>query len=148
MNLGALCRTAEVFRLQSLVVPSLHILDNWEFRKVAVSAHQWQPLAACPTEDLAVWLHQYQASGWEIVALTRYPASTLLPTFVFAPQTVLLLGRELTGIPMKLIQQCDRVVTIPQFGQVESLNVQTAAAIAAYAYVTQYSDTAGNHPSP
>jgi tRNA guanosine-2'-O-methyltransferase len=37
-----------------------------------------------------------------------------------------------------MLCQCDRAIAIPQYGLVDSLNVQTAAAIALYEYVRQY----------
>ena len=39
MNLGALCRTVEVFGLESLVLSRLVISQTREFIKLAVSAH-------------------------------------------------------------------------------------------------------------
>lgn len=138
MNLGALCRSAEVFRLQELVLSDLEVVTNREFRKLTASAYAWQPLTACAIADLPAWIRQQQHTGFAVLALTRHKQATPLPQFCFPKQTVLLLGRELTGIPETFIQQCNAVVDIPQFGYVESLNVSTAAAIAAYAYLCQH----------
>ena len=140
MNLGALCRTAEVFRLQALVLPTLKVIQDWEFRKLAVSAYLWQPLVACAADQLPVWIAQRQSEGVTVLALDCHRSGTPLPEVRFPRQTALLLGRELTGIPAELVQRCDGVVEIPQFGRVESLNVHTAAAIAAYAYLCQHGD--------
>ncbi|MBF2051707.1 MAG: TrmH family RNA methyltransferase [Leptolyngbya sp. IPPAS B-1204] len=135
-NLGGLCRTVESFRLQSLVLADLATIRSPVFKNLAASSHHWQPLQACPPADLPQWLGQQQAN-YPIVALTAEPTAIPLPKFVFPQQAVLLLGQELTGIPAALLDQCDYAVTIPQFGLVESLNVQTAAAIAIYEYVRQ-----------
>jgi tRNA guanosine-2'-O-methyltransferase len=137
MNLGALCRTAEVFGLRELVVPSLHCCNDPNFRKLAVSAQQWQPLSECLPEHLPHWLEHQRGQGTTLVALTRHPQAISLVDFRFPRNAALLLGRELTGIPQPLIEQCDWVVEIPQAGRVDSLNVSTAAAIAAYTYLTQ-----------
>ncbi len=138
MNLGALCRTAEVFHLQQLVLPTLKILENREFRKLAASAHAWQPVTACPAERLSEWIAAQQAAGATVLALTRYDRAIPLPQFQFPKQSTLILGKELTGIPERLMHHCDGVIEIPQFGCVESLNVGTAGAIAAYAYICQH----------
>ena len=143
MNLGALCRTAEVFRLQTLVLPTLQIAENREFRKLAASAHAWQPLAECSTDHLPQWMIQQQANGVTVLALTRHAQAVSLPEFCFPKRSALILGRELTGIPEALVSQCDGVLEIPQFGYVESLNVAMAGAIAAYAYLCQHA----NHQS-
>lgn len=138
MNLGALCRTAEVWRLQELVLSSPDVLEDRDFRKVTVSADQWQPISICPSDRLPEWIAQQQRNNTTVIALTRHPQAIALPTFAFPAQTALLLGRELTGIPEILIQQCDAIVEIPQWGHVESMNVATAGAIAAYEYLRQH----------
>lgn len=139
MNLGALCRTAEVFRLQQLVVPSLTVVENREFQKLAVSAHRWQPLAECSLKNLGDWIEHQRCAGIQVIALTRHPQAISLPIFRFPLRSALVMGRELTGIPPEIIACCQGAVEIPQFGQVDSLNVHTAAAIAAYAYISQHS---------
>ncbi|MEM9163439.1 MAG: RNA methyltransferase [Cyanobacteria bacterium P01_F01_bin.4] len=137
MNLGGLCRTCEGFGVAQLVVSDLAVRENWAFRKVSASAHRWQTMAACSVDQLPAWLVAQRQAGYEVLALTSGPSGQLLNECVFAQKTVLLLGRELTGIPLELMELCDRAVTIPQSGQVESLNVKTAAAIAIYEYVRQ-----------
>lgn len=146
MNLGALCRTAEVLGLQELVLPTLAVIDDNDFRKLAVSSQKWQALSACAPQQLPVWISQQRAQGHTVIALTLYPQAVQLPDYQFPRDAVLILGRELTGIPETVVQQCDDVVAIPQFGLVESLNVHTAAAIAAYAYLCQHEPT--EHRAP
>lgn len=137
-NLGSLCRTVEAFRLESLVLADKAIVQHNAFRNVAVSAHLWQPIVACAIDALPQWFTQQQQQGYEIVGLSVSPISEPLPQFAFRQRSVLVLGQELTGIPPEILQKCDRTVSIPQFGMVESLNVQTAAAIALYEYMRQW----------
>lgn len=137
-NLGRLCRTVEVFRLEALVLADLAVTQTPAFRNSAASAHHWQPLWECSLETLLDWLNQQQQRGYTLVAMDANPAAIPLTQFKFLPQTVLLLGQELTGIPSDLLHPCDYSVTIPQFGLVESLNVQTAGSIAIYEYIRQH----------
>lgn len=137
MNLGALCRTAEVFGLESLVLPSLAVAEGWEFRKLAASAHHWQPLQECEPRNLITWMQRQQQAGYTLLALTTHEQAHCLTDFTFSHRTVLVLGRELTGIPPQVLEGCEAAIAIPQFGQVESLNVHTAAAIAIYEYIRQ-----------
>ena len=140
-NLGGLCRTVEAFRLEGLVLADLASAQTRSFRNLAASAHHWQPLIACPPAALSDWLQDQRQSGYNLVALQAgvdlQAGVAPLAQFQFSRQTVLVLGRELTGIPDAIAQQCDRSLAIPQFGQVESLNVQVAGAIAIYEYVRQ-----------
>ena len=138
LNLGGLCRTAEAFCLAELVLPDLAIAATWPFRQTAASAHRWQPLSACAPAQLPVWLHQRRTQGQTALALTRSPSARSLWEYPFPERTVLVLGRELTGIPDTVLDCCDGAIAIPQFGQVESLNVHTAGAIAAHAYVQRW----------
>jgi tRNA G18 (ribose-2'-O)-methylase SpoU len=137
-NLGGLCRTTEVFRMETLVMADLSITEVPAFYKPAASAQHWQPLMACPPETLVPWLQEQRRSGYTILALQTAADAAPLTEFCFPKQAVLVLGRELTGVPPEVMQQCDRTIAIPQYGLVESLNVQTAAAIALYEYVRQH----------
>ncbi|NJN20846.1 MAG: RNA methyltransferase, partial [Leptolyngbya sp. RL_3_1] len=40
MNLGALCRTAEVLGLAELVLPTLELVNNWQFRQLPRAAER------------------------------------------------------------------------------------------------------------
>lgn len=140
VNLGGLCRTVEAFRLEALVLSDLGIAQTVAFKNAAASTHHWQPLVACTNDLLPAWLMQQQQSGYSIVALNANPTATPITQFTFLSKSVLLLGQELTGIPDALLDQCNYSITIPQFGLVESLNVQTAAAIAIYEYIRQHSN--------
>ncbi len=136
-NQAALCRTCEVLGVAQLVLSAPN--SSWEFRKVTASAHQWQPMAYCPPPELARWL---DGQPYHRIALTVTPGAQPLPEYQFNENTMLVLGRELTGIPADVANRCDDAVTIPQAGRVDSLNVQTAAAIAIYAYRLQWPITA------
>jgi tRNA G18 (ribose-2'-O)-methylase SpoU len=140
-NLGGLCRTVEAFCLEKLVLADLSLAQNPLFKNLAASSQHWQPLDACSVSALPEWLQQQQQNGYAVIGLTVDAAAVELTRFAFPQRALLLLGQELTGIPTALLSNCNYNITIPQFGMVESLNVQTAAAIAIYEYVRQYRET-------
>ena len=144
MNLGMLCRTAEAFRLEALVLSDVKLASDRLFRQGAVATHQWQPLRECPGEHLPLWLTEQRHQGYTPIALDLGPQATPLTHLRFPERTVLVLGRELTGLPPAVAAACDRAVLIPQYGLVQSLNVQTAAALAIYTYIGQW----GMAPAP
>lgn len=137
-NLGGLCRTAEAFRLESLVLADEAIAQTTAFKNLSASTHHWQPFTICPIESLLDWLIQQQRLGYNLIALHTSSEAIPLTEFTYPRRSVLILGQELTGIPPNVLERCDQTVTIPQFGLVESLNVQTAGAIAIYEYVKQH----------
>lgn len=133
-NQAALCRSCEVLGVDRLVLPRVN--ESWEFRKISASAHQWQRVESCPPDQLQPWLAEQ--TGYRLVALTAKEPAQLLTDYAFAAKTLLLLGRELTGIPRDILALCDGALMIPQYGRVESLNAQTAGAIAIYEYNRQW----------
>jgi tRNA guanosine-2'-O-methyltransferase len=137
MNLGGLCRTCEVFGVEKLVVGDLTVASTWAFRKIAASAQAWQAMAECKPEALSDWLLTQKQQGYTVVALTLGEQSQRLHDYLFPAKVVLVLGQELTGIPAHIQPLCDQRVAIEQVGQLDSLNVQTAAAIAIYEYCRQ-----------
>jgi tRNA G18 (ribose-2'-O)-methylase SpoU len=137
-NVGMLCRTAEAFRLEGLVLSDLKLVRDRSFRQTAVTTHRWQPLQACSVAQLPQWLADQRQQGYSPIALDRQPQAIPLPEMRFPERAVLVLGRELTGIPSAVVAACDLTVAIPQYGLVPSLNVQTAAALAIYAYLCQW----------
>jgi tRNA G18 (ribose-2'-O)-methylase SpoU len=54
--------------------------------------------------------------------------------------TVMVFGQEKNGIPHELLNLCDDVVYIPQYGSVRSLNVGTASGIAMHSYCSSVVD--------
>lgn len=133
-NQAALCRSCEVLGVSRLVLPAPN--TSWEFRKITASAHRWQTLDYCPPAQLLPWLTQQ--AYYTRVALTVSANAHTLGNYSFRRKTLLVLGRELTGIPPEIADRCDVALKIPQYGRVESLNVQTAAAIAIYEYNRQW----------
>jgi tRNA G18 (ribose-2'-O)-methylase SpoU len=49
-----------------------------------------------------------------------------------ATDVALILGSETQGIAPEVLEQCDAILEIPQYGEKESLNVSVAAGIALY----------------
>ena len=50
----------------------------------------------------------------------------------FRGKVALVLGSEGKGIRRNVLEHCDRVITIPMAGHVDSFNVATAAAVLCY----------------
>ena len=73
--------------------------------------------------------------GFFIVALEQNKKSVNILKFKGLARkkpTVLLIGNEVSGIPPKILKQCDKILEIPMKGKKESLNVAVAFGIAAF----------------
>lgn len=84
--------------------------------------------------------------GWcedrdfEPVAIEIASQSSNLPDFSFSKRTAIVVGNEGRGLSPEFLQRCCSVVSIPQFGEVECLNVGVSCAIAIYELNRQRSD--------
>ena len=57
-----------------------------------------------------------------------------LPEYSFSGDCNLIVGSEKTGLSKAFMQRCDSILTIPQFGPVECLNVAVSSSIAMYEF--------------
>ena len=53
-------------------------------------------------------------------------------TISYAKRTMVILGNEGNGVSRDIIEMCDQAITIPMYGDIESLNVSIAAALCMY----------------
>ena len=83
--------------------------------------------------DIAELLPKLKASGLDIVALEQSSTSIQIDKLQTNKPFALLVGREVEGVDVSLLKQCDYIVEIPMKGKKESFNVSVAVGIALYA---------------
>ncbi|GIQ83101.1 hypothetical protein KIPB_004361, partial [Kipferlia bialata] len=137
-NLGGLARSAEIFGMSSLVLPSLSVTGDPVFKALSVSAHLHVPLQAVPPSDLRPWLRQKQREGYALVALEQCETSVSLESASLPARCVIVLGNEREGAPDDILGMCDLHVEIPQLGCIRSLNVHTAAVLLEWRWISQH----------
>ena len=119
-NVGAVVRTAGAFGAS--MAPSDGCADPTSPRAVRASAGAIFRVPIARFED---------APGRRI-ALVAHGGRPLTEVSLDEPLSFVL-GAEREGLPDDVVARCDEAATIPTSGQVESLNVAAAAAIALYA---------------
>jgi len=119
-NVGAVVRTAGAFGAS--VALSAGCADPTSPRALRASAGAL----------FRVPLLVFDDTPGRTVALVAHGGRPLAAVDLSEPVS-LVLGAEREGLPDEAIERCDEVATIPIPGQVESLNVAAAAAIALYA---------------
>lgn len=134
-NLGGIARSASCAGLDALVVPAKgSALINAEAVRASSGALQVLPVArTARLTDAARFL---QESGLQLVAASEKGEKLVYSVDLEQP-TAFILGSEDTGIDRKLLDMADRIVRIPVYGQVQSLNVGIAAAVLFYEMVRQ-----------
>jgi 23S rRNA (guanosine2251-2'-O)-methyltransferase len=133
-NFGAVLRVADGFGVNLVVIPQ-H--DSVGLTPVAVKASagasEWVPVAQ--VTNLARAIEALQKSGFWVyaAAVGGDPPGQI----DFTGKVALVLGNEGKGIRRNVAEHCDRIVTIPMRGHVESFNVATAAAVLCYEVARQ-----------
>lgn len=71
----------------------------------------------------------------KVVGIDNVPGALAIDQFNWCPNThyVLAFGQEQVGLPTEILDICDHILYIKQYGSVRSLNVGTASGIAMYA---------------
>jgi 23S rRNA (guanosine2251-2'-O)-methyltransferase len=128
-NFGAIVRVADGFGVDLVVIPE-H--DSVGLTPVAVKASagasEWVPIAQ--VTNLARVIERLQKEGfWVYGAAPDGDAPSVID---FRGKVALVLGNEGKGIRRNVLEHCDRTVTIPMRGHVDSFNVATAAAVLCY----------------
>jgi 23S rRNA (guanosine2251-2'-O)-methyltransferase len=128
-NFGAILRVADGFGVDLVVIPE-H--DSVGLTPVAVKASAgasaWIPVAQ--VTNLARAIEALKKGGYWIYGAA---AEGDRPDAIdFRGKVALVVGNEGKGIRRNVLEHCDRVVTIPMQGHIESFNVATATAVLCY----------------
>lgn len=130
-NLGALLRSAECAGATGVLLArhrAVHVTPT--VTKAAAGAVERLPMAI--VGGLAATLERCKSAGLWVVGLDGGGDTPLHELTVARDPVVLVVGAEGTGLSRLVRQRCDVVASIPLRGQLGSLNVAAAAAIATY----------------
>ncbi len=131
-NVGMIVRSHVAFGGVQIVFVGQN--KPWEFRKQSQSfSRKLEKLCEMvfidTDEDFFAWC---AAQNYSSTALEISTSSSPIRNYPFPERTALIVGSEGAGLPSEFIARCDHRVLIPQFGQVECLNVAVSCSIALY----------------
>ncbi|MFI5356486.1 MAG: TrmH family RNA methyltransferase [Opitutales bacterium] len=130
-NLGALARTAAFFGGQHLVVADDPAAARPNDAAYRVAEGGWEHLTVWQVRDLAGWLGELRAAGYQVVGAATRGGRPERPA---ATAVALVLGNEEHGLAPDVAAACTQRVTLPGSGRVESLNVSVAGAVLMWEY--------------
>lgn len=130
-NLGAILRSAAAAGVDGVVIPERRSAQVNE-TVVRASAGTAGRVTVARVVNLGRALDDLKAAGAWLYGLAAGPGSVDYLGEPFDRATVLVMGAEGEGLHQKIAERCDRLVRIPMPGQVESLNVSAAAAVALF----------------
>jgi 23S rRNA (guanosine2251-2'-O)-methyltransferase len=129
-NLGAVCRSAEGAGATGVVVPA-HGSAMVTAAVCRSSAGAVEHLPVAVVTNLARYLAEIKGGDLWVAAASAENATPMWQADL-SGGLALVLGAEGKGIRPLVRKTCDLAVSIPLFGQVESLNVSVAAAVLLY----------------
>ena len=130
-NVGAVMRSMSAFSATALIVHKRNAPGvTGVMAKIATGALEHIPMV--PVTNLAQAMQELQMAGFYCLGLDER-ADFPIQNAPKDKHVALVLGAEGDGLRAKTRSTCDAIATIETFGQIESLNVSNAAAIALYA---------------
>ncbi len=126
-NLGTLIRTADWYGVQGILL-SEDCVDPFNSKVVRSTMGSLFHLPVYQDVNFQELLPQLQKEGFRIVT-TALKNGKGLPALQIRQPAIILLGSEAHGLSDDLLSQSDDVITIPGFGQAESLNVAIAGGV-------------------
>ena len=126
-NLGAILRSAAHFGVAAVLLPKHSpLLLSGAAARVAEGGAEHVPFVRLGREDNAI--AQLHGAGFIIAATVARGGSDVFDS-ALPQRLVYVIGAEGEGMDPKLVAACDRRVSIPGSGAVESLNVAAATAV-------------------
>ena len=129
-NVGACFRSADAFRIDGLDLCGITCHPpHRDILKSALGASDHVPWQAHESTFQAVT--RLQAEGWKVVAVEQAPHSMELQDWRPSSDDrwALVLGNEVRGVDPQVLEVCDLVVEMPQFGVKQSINVSVCAGV-------------------
>lgn len=133
-NLGAIIRTAECAGVTGMVLPkhrSVHVTPT--VTKTAAGAIEHVPMAVVGGLPRAI--EEMKNDDVWVIGLDMGGDASIHDVQLGDEPVCLVLGAEGAGLSRLVRQRCDQIVSIPLNGNLSSLNVSTAAALAIYEVV-------------
>jgi 23S rRNA (guanosine2251-2'-O)-methyltransferase len=133
-NLGAIIRTAEAAGVHGIIIPKRRSASlNHTVFKTSAGAATWVKTARVPNlaaavkelKDNGVWIYGTDACGESIYSTDLKGAIAFI------------IGSEGFGMGRLMKESCDFLVSLPMYGNVNSLNASVAAGICMYEAVRQ-----------
>jgi 23S rRNA (guanosine2251-2'-O)-methyltransferase len=134
-NLGAVVRTADGAGVHGIVVPERRTAPPSEVAASASAGALFHVPMARVT-NLSDALALLKERGLWVVGLSPEAQKPWF-SFDFKSPVALVVGSEGRGLRPRVAAHCDSLVSLPQRGKVESLNVSVAAGIVLYEVVRQ-----------
>ena len=129
LNVGSIFRTADAFLIEKIILCGITTTPpHKEIRKVALGSTNsvdWEY-----EKDTVVAINKLKKLNYYIAAVEQTDNSIKLNNYQKCNKPIaIIFGNEINGVSQNVIDNCDSVIEIPQFGTKHSLNISIACGI-------------------
>lgn len=133
-NFGAILRVADGFGVDLVIIPEHESVGLTPAAiKASAGASEW--VAVAQVTNLARAIEALKEKGFWVYAASA--DGDRADRIDFTGKVAIVMGNEGKGVRRNVLEHCDRNVSIPMFGHVDSFNVASAAAVLCYEVVRQ-----------
>jgi len=129
-NLGALVRTAECAGVHGVVIPKHHAASVTS-AVVKASAGATEHMAMSEVTNIVNTLDELKERGFWTAGVAL-EGDIPYTAFDYTTPAAIVVGSEGKGIRRLVREHCDRLVRIPMYGAIESLNASVAGGLVMY----------------
>lgn len=129
-NIGSIFRTADAFRIEEVLLCGITARPpHKDIRKTALGATE--SVAWRYFEQTQEALNDLRSKNYKIAAVEQAENAYALNDFEvdLSQGLAVVFGHEVQGVAQEVVDLCDAVIEIPQFGTKHSLNVSVSAGI-------------------
>ena len=129
-NVGSVFRTADAFLAERICLCGITgVPPHPEIRKTALGATE--SVAWKYYRKTAEAVMELKSEGYRIIGIEQAEGAISLNNFLPEKNIkyALVFGHEVNGVDQEIINICDNVIEIPQFGTKHSLNIAVSAGI-------------------
>jgi tRNA G18 (ribose-2'-O)-methylase SpoU len=129
-NVGSVFRTADAFLTGFICLCGITATPpQRDIQKTALGATESVPWKYF--KDTSEAIKELKSGGYKIIGVEQTEGSTSLRDFIPGPGTryALVFGNEINGVDQSVLNECDHIIEIPQFGTKHSFNIAVSAGI-------------------
>ena len=129
LNVGSVFRTSDAFLIENIILCGITATPpDKEIRKAALGSTdsvKWEFF-----ENTIDAIKKLKAKGYHIIGSEQADKSTMLNDISLPKKPIaIIMGNEVNGVAQEVIDVCNAVIEIPQFGTKHSLNISVTAGI-------------------
>ena len=129
INVGSIFRTSDAFLIENIILCGITATPpDKEIRKAALGSTdsvKWEFF-----ENTIDAVSRLKAEGYHIIGIEQADKSTMLNDIRLPNKPIaIIMGNEVTGVAQEVMDVCNTVIEIPQFGTKHSLNISVTSGI-------------------